>query len=114
MNTPATTPPRDDDAQLRQHLRDALTQSPAEDLSALESRTLAQWRLRVIDHQTAHNGPLAVIQAGWRHHPVLWRATLLAFGLAAVLLLQPWADSELATDELMQPDVLSLIAAGEL
>lgn len=114
MNTRPPTPPQDDDLHLRQRLRDALARAPADDLTALESRTLAQWRQRSPTQHPAHTGPLAVLQAGWRHHPRVWSGTLLALGLAALLLLKPWAEPDSGMDELMQPDVLSLIAAGEL
>lgn len=111
---PSTTPASADDQRLRQSLRDALARSPADGLEALESRTLEQWRLRSAAGQHRHTGPLAALQAGWRHHPALWSGMLLALGLAALLLLKPWAQPDPGIDELMQPDVLSLIAIGEL
>lgn len=117
MNTPkppATPPAPPDDLGLRQRLRETLAHAPADGLEALESRALAQWRMRTAQGQSLPAGPLAALQAGWRHHPIAWSGTLLALGLAAVLLLRLWAPPDPALDELMQPDVLSLIAVGEL
>jgi hypothetical protein len=39
---------------------------------------------------------------------------LLALALAALLLIKPWTQPDPVLDELLQPDVLSLMAAGEL
>jgi len=111
---PSTKPTSADDQRLRLRLRDALARSPAKGLEALESRTLEQWRLRGAAGQHRHTGPIGALQAGWRQHPALWSGTLLALGLAALLLLKPWAQPDPGLDELMQPDVLSLIAIGEL
>ena len=99
-----------DDQALRDSLREALARTPAEDLRALESRALEQWRLRGAPPQ----GPLAVLQAGWRHHPLLFKSALLALGLAGLLLIKPWAGSDAGMDELLQPDVLSLMTMGAL
>ncbi len=101
------------DAELRQQLRESLTTSSSDELRALEARALEQWRQRTAA-QAQHRGPLAVMQAHWRLHPALWSGGLLAVCLAALLLTKPWAQSDPALDELLQPDVLSLIAAGEL
>lgn len=111
-HTPPPAPP--DDSRLRQRLRETLAHTPADGLEALESRALAQWRMRTAQGQCLRAGPLAALQAGWRHHPLAWSGTLLALGLAAVLLLKPWAPPDPTLDELMQPDLLSLIAIGEL
>lgn len=115
MNTPRPhTPNSADDQSLRQNLRDALARSPADGLETLESRTLEQWRLRGFTVRHNPTGPLAVLQAGWRQHPAMWSGALLALALAAMLVLKPWAQPEPGIDELMQPDVLSLMALGEL
>ena len=60
------------------------------------------------------HGPLAVLQAGWRQHPLLFKGTLLALGLAGLLLAKPWATPDPGIDELLQPDVLWLMTMGEL
>lgn len=115
MNTPAKTPtPTPADENLRRHLKATLAEAPAPALGALESRALEQWRQRVAAQPRHAHGPLAVLQAGWRQHPALWSGTALALALAALLVLKPWAQPDPGLDDLMQPDVLSLMAAGEL
>lgn len=113
------TPPRPDtpsaaadDELLRQSLREALARAPDEGLQALQVRTLQQWRL----HQAAPapHGPLAVLQAGWRQHPLLCKSALLALTVAGLLLIRPWVGHDAGMDELLQPDVLSLISMGAL
>ncbi len=103
-----------DDQQLRERLRQGLAQAPAADLGALQARALEQWRQRTATRQQGPNGPLAVLQTGWRQHPVLCGGALLALMLAALLVAKPWAQTDPTVDELLQPDVLSLMAAGEL
>ena len=50
--------------------------------------------------------------AGWHALPRTWALAALALAAAALLLLNTAPDP--AMDELMQPDVLSLISLGEL
>lgn len=107
-----TAPDIDDD--LRQRLRDALPRSADAELTSLKERTLHQWRLRGSAQPLHSPSPLAVLQAGWRQHPALWSGTLLALGFAALVLLKPWHQPDPALDELLQPDVLYLMTAGEL
>ena len=117
MNAPRpdTPHPAQDQAQderLRHRLRAALARAPADGLQDLEARALAQWRRR--NPAPQHPGPLAALQAGWRHHPVLWKGALLALGVAGVLLAKPLLQPDPGIDELMQPAVLSLMSMGEL
>ena len=117
MNAPRpdTPHPAQDQAQdqhLRRSLREALARTPADGLQDLEARALAQWRQR--NPAPQHHGPLAALQAGWRHHPWLFKSALLALGLAGVLLAERLLQPDSGIDELMQPDVLSLISMGEL
>ena len=115
MNTRPNPPEPDSDAQLKQRLRDTLTRSPGEDLAELEARAIAQWQQRTAAAQpVVHAGPLATLQAGWRGHPRVWSGTLMALVIAALLWSKPWVPAEPGIDELMQPDVLSLITMGEL
>ena len=107
------TPPADADRRLRHSLRQALEQAPDEGLQALQARLLAQWRQQQAAAPAPH-GPLAVLQAGWRQHPLLFKGTLLALGLAGLLLAKPWATPDPGIDELLQPDVLWLMTMGEL
>ena len=107
------TPPANADRRLRHSLRQALEQAPDEGQQALQARLLAQWRQQQAAAPAPH-GPLAVLQAGWRQHPLLFKGTLLALGLAGLLLAKPWATPDTGIDELLQPDVLSLMTMGEL
>lgn len=112
-----TTPtPREasDDPGLRERLREGLAQAPTTGLEALESRALAQWRQRTAGQARPSRGTLALMQAGWHQHPALYSGALLALALAAGLLFKTWSASDPALDELLQPDLLSFIAAGEL
>ena len=113
MTTPRPdTPPAAADPLLRQRLHEALARAPDEGLQALQARTLQQWRL----HQAAPapHGPLAVLQAGWRQHPLLCKSALLALTVVGLLLIKPWAGPDAGMDELLQPDVLSLMTMGAL
>lgn len=115
MNTRPSPSEPDSDARLKHSLREALARSPDEGLAALEARTMVQWQQRTsAAPPLVHAGPLATLQAGWREHPVVWSGTLMALVLAALLWSKPWAPTEPGIDELMQPDVLSLITMGEL
>ncbi|MBT9551430.1 MAG: hypothetical protein IV088_11310 [Hydrogenophaga sp.] len=115
MNTRPTPSEPDSDARLKQGLRDAFVRSPDEGLAALEARAMAQWQQRSSAAQpVVHAGPLATVQAGWRELPRVWRGALMVVVLATLLWLRPWAPAEPGIDELMQPDVLSLITMGEL
>lgn len=113
MNSTSPNRHSPDDQRLRERLREGLAQTPSDGLEALESRAIGHWRQRTAG-QPQHRGPLAALQAGWRQHPALLSGALLALGLAALLLLKPWAAPDPTLDELLPPDVLSLMAAGEL
>ena len=114
MNLQRNTDAALDDDGLRQRLRESLPHSADAELLALKDRTLHQWRLRGTAQTLQPAGPLAVLQTAWRQHPALWSGALLALGLAFLLLLKPWHQPDPALDELLQPDVLSLMSAGEL
>lgn len=103
----------DADRRLRHSLRQALEQAPDEGQQALQARLLAQWRQQQAAAPAPH-GPLAVLQAGWRQHPLLCKSALLALTVAGLLLVKPWVRPDAGMDELLQPDVLSLMTMGEL
>lgn len=113
MNTPT---PHDRDAgrdeALKGRLKNTLAQGTDEGSDALQARVLAQWRqARPEQVIVTWTGPAASLQAAWRQHPVRWTGALLALALA-LWMLRPAQDA--ALEELMHPDVLTLISAGEL
>lgn len=100
------------DEALRDQLKTALTQGTDEGTDALQARVLAQWRqARPQQVIVTSTGPVASLQAAWRQHPLLWTGALVALAMA-LWMLRPAQDP--ALEELMQPDVLTLISAGEL
>lgn len=113
MNTP--TPNHRNtasDEALREQLKATLTQGDDEGSDALQARVLAQWRqAHPSTGAVISTGSAGALQAAWRQHPVLWTGAVAAL-LLGMWLLRPAQDP--AWDELMQPDVLTLISAGEL
>jgi hypothetical protein len=113
MNAPA---PNDRDTgrdeALRDHLKTALTQGTDDGADELQARVMAQWRqAHPVGRVVASSGPAGALQAAWREHPLLWSGAVAAL-LLGMWLLRPAQDPVL--EELMQPDVLTLISAGEL
>lgn len=100
--------PDTQDIPLQEALRQAL---PAEDSAALQERVLAQWQQRHVALQRSAGGQLAL--ARWRDHPMRWLGGAL---LASSVLVLAWCGNrpDPGLQELMQPDVLSQIAIGEL
>ena len=100
------------DEALRERLKNTPTQGSGESSDALQARVLAQWhQSRPPAVAVTSHGPLASLQAAWRQHPVLWTGALVVMAVA-LWMLRPAQDPVL--EELMQPDVLTLISAGEL
>lgn len=100
------------DQALRQRLMAGLDDPASDDTQALQARVLAQWRQsRSQQIVAAGTGPAATLRAAWREHPLRWTGAVLLLALG-LWLLRPAQDP--AMDELMQPDVLSLISMGEL
>ncbi|WP_300653400.1 hypothetical protein [Hydrogenophaga sp.] len=108
MKTPDETPDTAADLALRTAMRRSLADSPAQGLDDLQAKAMAQWR------QHAQVDPVVALgsSAGWHALPRTWALAALALAAAALLLLNTAPDP--AMDELMQPDVLSLISLGEL
>jgi hypothetical protein len=106
MNTPDNTP---DDQGLRTAMRRSLAESPAQGLDGLQAKALAQWRQHAQDTAAVALGT----SAGWRPLPRVWFLGAAAL-VAIALLMQPVTFSDPAQDDLLQPDLLSLISLGEL
>jgi hypothetical protein len=107
--------PLPDDAALQRALADLPPPVDAARIEALNRRVLAQWQetrgAAAAESVSGARGWLA-LHGGWRNR-WLAGATGLAVGLA--LLVGTWLRSaDPALDELLQPDVLSQMAAGEM
>lgn len=116
MNMDRSTAPRphdDADAELRVALRGALAQADGTRLEALEDRVLAQWEMRAAAARHVSVGPVGVLGGGWRSRPLRWGlvAVVIAVALGVQALRMAAAPP---MDDLLEPDVLSLIAFGEL
>jgi hypothetical protein len=108
LKTPDDSPDTAADHALRSSMRRSLAQSPAHGLDDLQAKAIAQWRLH------ARVEPVVALgsSAGWQAPPRAWARAALALAAAALLLMNTAPDP--AMDELMQPDLLSLISLGEL
>ena len=101
------------DAQLRKTLQDALAQSPGDGLNDLQARVMAQWTLRTATKEPVVAGTGGILQLGL--HSLRVQVVLLTLVLAAVLGWQSLRNhSDNSLDDLLEPDVLALMALGEL
>ena len=101
------------DTQLRQTLRDALAQTTDDGLDKLQARVMAQWTLRTVTAEPVAGGAGGVLQLGL--HSVRVQVVLLALVVATVLGWQALhIRADPTWDDLLEPDVLSLMALGEL
>ena len=107
------------DSNLRQRMQDALAQPCAweqpsvQEQDALQSRVMAQWRQRTASGTTAVNEPAASLRRALTKRPLQMGLASLAL-VAVVGLPTAWLRGDPALEELMEPDVLSLITLGEL
>ncbi|MGA0609752.1 hypothetical protein [Caldimonas sp. KR1-144] len=104
------SPERDDD-ELRCALRASPAEADAASIEALQSRVMAHWRASHGAGSAQSNGGHAL---RWSASPRWWiGAGGLALGCALAVAL--WLQRpDPALEELMQPDVLSQMVAGEL
>lgn len=123
MSQPTTHPdrltPAGADSNLRQRMQDALAQPHAheqpyaQEQDALQSRVMAQWRQRTASGATVVDGPVASLRRALVKRPL--QMGLASLALVAIVGLQTtWLRGDAALEELMEPDVLSLITLGEL
>jgi hypothetical protein len=116
MSTDQSTqhrPEDDADAGLRVALRSALAQGDGTRLHALEDRVLAQWEMRAAAARQVSVGPVGVLGGGWQSKPLRWGLVAVVIaGALGVQALRMAAAPPL--DDLLEPDVLSLVAFGEL
>jgi len=101
------------DAQLRQSLQESLAQSPTDGLNDLQARVMAQWTLRTAAVDPVVGGTGGILQLGL--HSVRVQVVLLALVMGVVLGWQSLRNhSDTSLDDLLEPDVLALMALGEL
>lgn len=124
MSQPTTHPDRSHsagaDSNLRQRMQDALAQPYAQEQpyaeqqqDALQSRVMAQWRQRTAAGATVVDGPVASLRRALMKRPL--QMGLASLALVAVVGLQTTLlRGDAALEELMEPDLLSLITLGEL
>ena len=100
------------DTRLRERLRAGLDTAPHRDSEALQDRVMAQWRQRhpVAEHATA-GGPS--LHRGATRRP-LWFAASALLVAAALAFTASWPRPDPVMEELMQLDVLSQMALGEI
>lgn len=108
MKTSEDTVDTGSDDALRASMQRALASTTSPGLEGLQARAMAEWRA----HMRADPSLSLGATAGWRAHPRRWGLAVLALAVAGLLLLKAAPDP--AQDELLQPDVLSLISLGEL
>ena len=116
MSRPYDAPPPADDDALKGALRGAMSDQPAADTDALAKRVMVQWadaHAQAAAPVVAAAGRSAMLGSALRRHKLwLGMAGVAAVALVAtaVALLRP----DPALEELMQPDVLSQMAIGEM
>ena len=105
-----THPPTDDT--LRERLRSGLTGTSRMDSEALQDRVLAQWQQR---HPVAE--PALATAGGVASHSArrpLWRVACAVVLVGALAVVASWTRPDPVMEELMQLDVLSQMAMGEM
>lgn len=105
-----THPPTDD--ALRERLRSGLTGTSRMDSEALQDRVLAQWQQR---HPVAE--PALATAGGVASHSArrpLWRVASALVLVGALAVVASWTRPDPVMEELMQLDVLSQMAMGEM
>lgn len=104
------------DAALRQSLQRALVQSNSDGLQPLQDRIVAQWA------QWAQRGAVeAMVTTGpWGRLQLAWADRRLQLGAAALVVVMAVGlqlvrmQAEPNVDDILEPDVLALMAMGEL
>jgi hypothetical protein len=110
-----TSPLRDQDPALRGRLRAALDADAPAETDALEERVLEQWRQRHAATGTVlASAGGAVLHAPGRGRRPLWLVSGALLLVALLITGVTWQRHDPAMDELMQLDVLSEMALGEM
>lgn len=101
------------DAALRQSLQHALAQSDNSGLQSLQDRIVAQWAQRGATKNMVAVGPWGRLQLAWADRRMQLGATALVVVMAVGLQLVR-TQAEPNMDDILEPDVLALMAMGEL
>ena len=101
------------DAALRRAMQGALAQSDGNGLEDLQSHVLAQWEMRSIPALATGEGAGSTLRWGFtRRDFQLFAAGLVVLVAMGLQVLHMQSDAPI--DDLLEPDVLSLMAMGEL
>lgn len=101
------------DAALRQSLQRALVQSNSDGLQPLQDRIVAQWAQRGAIETMVATGPWGRLQLAWADRRLQLGAAALVVVMAVGLQLVR-TQAEPNVDDILEPDVLALMAMGEL
>lgn len=101
------------DAALRQSLQHSLAQSDNSDLQTLQDRIVAQWAQRGAVSAMVAIGPWGRLQLAWADRRMQLGAAALVVVMAVGLQLVR-TQAEPNMDDILEPDVLALMAMGEL
>lgn len=101
------------DENLGQLMRHVLARTRSADTVGLQSRVLAQWEQRVADDPVLAFGPGDILRLLLRSRDIQWGFVALVLVVALGLQsMRMYGDASL--EDLLEPDVLSLMALGEL
>jgi hypothetical protein len=101
------------DEALRQSLKRALVQSDSSGLQPLQDRIVAQWAQRGATTNMVAVGPWGRLQLAWADRRMQLGAAALVVVMAVGLQLVRM-QAEPNVDDILEPDVLALMAMGEL
>ena len=112
-NSPEDATHSEADEALRQSLQRALVHSDSGGLQTLQDRIVAQWAQRGAVRAMVATGP-------WGRLPLAWVDRRMQLGAAALVVVMAVGlqlvrtQAEPNVDDILEPDVLALIAMGEL
>ncbi|MDR7093490.1 hypothetical protein [Hydrogenophaga laconesensis] len=110
-----TPHPTHEDHDLRARLRSGLDTAAVGDSDALEARVLAQWRQRhAATEPVAAWASGATLRAPGTARRTLWLGSGALLAAALLIALATWQRPDPVVEELMQLDVLSEMALGEM
>jgi hypothetical protein len=101
------------DAAMRRALQQTLSQAHSPDVEALQDRVVTQWAQRGTNTSLVAAGPLGRLQMAWADRRMqLVAVTLVVVMVAGLQVVRLHTEPNI--DDLLEPDVLALMAMGEL